>query len=130
MLYNTEPLINYFQENFNIKPTENQIEDLLKISTTLKFNVSNDKQIIDTFCSNIGVSYSEISSKSRKRELVYIRYLLMYILRQNNLSFEKIGHILKRDHATILSGLRRFEILKEGEYEDIQKLILKAGVQI
>lgn len=53
----------------------------------------------------------KISLVSRNRELVFKRQLLMYYLRNNtNLSLSRIGQICgKKDHATVLHGVRTVE---------------------
>ncbi len=45
---------------------------------------------------------SEILSSCRKKELVFIRALIMFILRKKGYSLEKTGSILNRDHATVI----------------------------
>lgn len=48
----------------------------------------------------------KIANKSRKREIVYIRYQMYYALRKHtNLSFNLIGRLTGHDHATVMHGV-------------------------
>lgn len=51
---------------------------------------------------NIDFKYKEILGPSRKAELVFIRALIVIILRKKGYSLHKTGHIINRDHATIV----------------------------
>ncbi len=50
-----------------------------------------------------------ILMRSRKRELVWGRYMVAYRLVKNGLSLGKIGKLLGMDHATVLHGRRQIE---------------------
>ena len=50
---------------------------------------------------------ADIRQPSRKKEVVWARNMVAYRLNQEGLSFERIGRILNRDHATIFHSVRR-----------------------
>ena len=73
---------------------------------------------IDFICTEKNISILDLLSKSRKRELVECRYWVFYFYtktcRDNNiepLTLEMIGSSIKRDHATVLHGIRTMENL-------------------
>lgn len=62
------------------------------------------KKILSNF--NITFNIKDILSKSRKAELVYIRALIVVILREKEYSYSKCGAIINRDHATAIHLLK------------------------
>lgn len=57
-----------------------------------------------------------LTTSSRKRELTYKRAYLFNVLKSEGLSLTEIGKIFNRDHATIINGIKIFELFKEDEY--------------
>lgn len=65
------------------------------------------KKVIEENCKLYGISYEELTGKSRTDELVKIRSKIAVILRKNfDLSFPQIGELLNRDHTTIIHLLK------------------------
>lgn len=71
---------------------------------------------IDFICTQKKISILDLLSKSRKRELVEYRYWVFYFYTktcQDNkiepLTLETIGNSLKRDHATVLHGIKTMD---------------------
>jgi len=73
-------------------------------------------EIINTINATLEVN---IRSKSRKREIVYSRFIFYRLMRNKNHSLEKIGSFLDKDHATVIHGLKQFDNLIE--YEDFKE---------
>jgi hypothetical protein len=48
------------------------------------------------------IERDQLNVKTRKREVVYKRAYLMYILRKQELSFNKVGSFFNKDHATAM----------------------------
>jgi len=107
-----------------MKPTKQQLEELDYCSQLLKEH-------------DIKFKYNELLSPCRKAELVFIRALIVIILRNKGYSLEKTGRILNRDHATILhaekytrkqgrnkkySSIIRAIRIKTGNVEAIEKM--------
>ena len=73
----------------------------------------------------------DIKSKSRKREIVYARFIFYNKLRNSKeryYSFQNIGDFLGKDHATIIHGLKQYDILKE--YDDFKDILKKVDIEI
>lgn len=49
-----------------------------------------------------------LDTKSRKRELVYARYVFYKELNKHE-SLQRIGDFFNRDHATVLHGIRQYD---------------------
>jgi chromosomal replication initiation ATPase DnaA len=62
-----------------------------------------EEEILDVILSNLGVELEEMQNLSRIAKNVENRMICMYILREVlGLTFEKIGSIFNRDHATVI----------------------------
>ena len=64
----------------------------------------------------------KLDTKCRKRELVYTRYVIYKYLRNQNMSLHIIGKYFKRDHASVLFGLRQYNELNTNNYPDFQAI--------
>ncbi len=64
-------------------------------------------------CNKLGTSIAEVHSKGRQRNLVYNRCLIAnYLYGQNlDLTLQKIGRLLNRDHASVIHYLKSHENL-------------------
>jgi len=61
----------------------------------------------------------DIRSKTKKRKVVYSRFIFYHLMRNKNFSLQKIGSFLGKDHATVIHGLKQFENLIQ--YEDFKE---------
>lgn len=61
-----------------------------------------------------------LEKPDRHREKNYQRIILAAILREENTSFEAIGKMMQRNHATIINMMKNYEYLKN--YSDFRKL--------
>ena len=65
-----------------------------------------------------------LDTKSRKREFVFRRmYLYKYLRVMHSLPLEKIGDMFNKNHATVLNGLNKFEVLFK--YSDFWNIVHK-----
>jgi hypothetical protein len=98
-------------------------KEYVKFCKTLKFRKANPlAQFIDELSVAMGVDPEVLRSPIRKREVVYPRQIIMYILWKENISLTRIGSNLGwRDHSTVING--RDNILDWIEAND--KLILR-----
>ncbi|MBQ8500879.1 MAG: chromosomal replication initiator protein DnaA [Bacteroides sp.] len=73
------------------------------------------EDIVNTVCKHYGLDTSLIHSKSRKREVVQVRQVAMYLAKCNtSLSTSKIGlQIGGKDHATVLHACKTIKELRE-----------------
>lgn len=95
----------------------------------LEFTTERDEKIIKEICSRYDVKWSSILSKNRKRCIVDARRLYCGILRNVfGLTFEKIGTILNKNHATIVHNIKMHDnfisVLKsyKKNYEEIESM--------
>ncbi len=56
---------------------------------------------------HFGVWESALVGAGRTRRVVQARHLLMYLLHEQGLSTTQIGRIVRRDHTTVVYGIRR-----------------------
>lgn len=112
--------------NFSLKgtaPNLEAVQDLLKnnISSKLKNNI-NFKNIIKEVSDFFEIPIQDIINRCRKKEIVYPRQIVMYLLRKElNNSFPTIGEKLGgRDHTTVMHACEKIE--KEiREKESVEK---------
>lgn len=60
-----------------------------------------------------GITVFALLSQSQARKAAWPRFAVFRLLRRKGLSLTQIGAIMKRDHSTVLSGLRRAEYMLE-----------------
>lgn len=66
------------------------------------------EKIIEDICEKYGVKKQHLLSRRRDAELVKIKKLTYWTLRQAGLSLPKIGKLMNKDHSTVLYGIRTF----------------------
>lgn len=110
-----------FHEFNNTKPDIDSTKNILSniLSNTKKKSIT-PKKIIDAVSSFFDVSLKDLVGKSRKKELVYPRQLIMYIIREETgASYPTIGHELGgRDHTTAMHACNKIK----REAEENEKL--------
>lgn len=68
------------------------------------------QNIIDHLCEHYNVSKEQLLSKSRDRQLVFIRHLAIYlILTKTRLTFKATGEIFGRDHTTAIHAKKMIQ---------------------
>jgi len=109
--------------------TEVNIQKPSEAKSDLKLIIDKEKNIIEFFSKQLGCNLSDILNDSRKVEIVNIRKLITYLLREyDELSFVEIGRMLGRDHSTIIHLYNSFKKkISEGKIleEEMQQLINK-----
>lgn len=86
------------------------------------------EDIILSICSKYEVEFSELVEHKRTRHLVFIRHLIMYVLREKtDLTLLQIGQILDRDHTSVIHAIRMIENYLQtdsfGKRKEIQEFI-------
>ena len=82
------------------------------------------------------MNYNFLQVRTRKREIVYIRYAVSAILRERStMSLTSIGKLVYLDHATIMHGIKQIALAKQGynfellhDYRNIEHLLKQMGV--
>ena len=132
-----ERVINYIAENVNesVRELEGIINSLLAQSILFKREIDMDlaqliikkavriienkpldiDTIINKVCEHYKLDESVLHSKSRKREVVQIRQMAMFLAKKHtDISASKIGHLIgNRDHATVLHACKIMKDLVE-----------------
>ena len=87
-----------------------EIKNLLKNSAKPKKNVSV-KDVVKTIADFYNISEEIIYNKTRKKEVVKPRQIIMYILREDlSISFPSIGEKFGgRDHTTVIHSCEKIK---------------------
>lgn len=88
----------------------NEIKELLKNISKPKKNIPI-KEVIKIISEFYGIEENDIFKKSRKKEVIKPRQVIMYILREDfNISFPSIGDkIGNRDHSTVIHSYEKIK---------------------
>lgn len=87
-------------------------------------NIYGHKDILNIVTSVTGITAEKLKSRSRKRYLVDIRHVAMYLIHKYTyLSASKTGELFDRDHATALHGKKRVNEAKKGYNPELNKII-------
>lgn len=102
-------LITYLEFN-NIPPTLEAAKNILADSLiNFQQNSLNSKDVVEAVIKFYNINDKDLLGKSRKKELVRPRQIVMYLLRSEiNLSFPAIGQeIGGRDHTTVMHAFNK-----------------------
>lgn len=85
------------------------VEDLLSdLIDEEQRQILKPERIVQTVAETYGIRLEDIFNKNQTREFVTPRQVAMFLCRQNlKMSFTKIGDYFKRDHSTVMSGIKR-----------------------
>ena len=132
-----ENVINYIAENVSdsVRELEGIVTSLLAHSILLKREIDMDlaerivrkavicceskpvsiENIISKVCEHYNIDESAIHTKTRKREIVQVRQIAMFLAKKHtDNSASKIGQLIgKRDHATVLHACKTVKDLIE-----------------
>jgi chromosomal replication initiator protein len=126
-------IIAYHEFN-NSKPSLESTKNILSsLISSLQSKSISPKIIIDAVSRYYDINIKEIIGKSRKKELVWPRQIIMYLMREEiNSSYPTIGHELgDRDHTTAMHAYNKInkEVKDSGnekikqELESIKQII-------
>ena len=80
------------------------------------------EKIAEETASHFGMKPSDLLGKSQTKECAYPRQIIMFLCREKlKLPFQKIGEIFKRDHSTVMSGIKQIQKRIEEKEESIQR---------
>jgi chromosomal replication initiator protein len=66
------------------------------------------EKIVQAVAESYGIRLEDLFSKNQSREFVTPRQVAMFLCRENlKMPFMKIGDYFKRDHSTVISGIKR-----------------------
>ena len=73
-------------------------------------NIEALKDFYQDYCKKVDMTFEQLYSKSRKRDLVEKRMVLMYTLRKSvGMTLHKIASSLNKNHATIIYAVKSIE---------------------
>lgn len=94
-------------EPITIELAKNSIADLMNDG---KSNQITAEKILECVSKKYGVTIEDIKGRKQTSEITYIRHIAMYLMRKViDLSLPKIGKLLDRNHATVISSLKKVE---------------------
>jgi|TARA_R110002020_G_scaffold6208_5_gene25941 hypothetical protein len=68
------------------------------------------RDYFEEYCGKVDITLNQLYSKSRKRDLVEKRMVLMYTLRKSvGMTLHKIADALDKNHATIIHAVKSIE---------------------
>ena len=128
-----EGILNNISINFEIykkPPTMNSVKDILRVGSKSRGSF-NYKRLFECVANYYNIEESKILNKTRKKEIVKPRQVIMYILREDfDYSYPSIGEKLGgRDHTTVMHSYEKIknEIKTnpntEKEVNDIRSMI-------
>jgi len=92
------------------------IPGIKPIHRNIKFDVIEGDRIIEVVCQHFNTDIERLKRKGRFAEVVLARNTLCYFLfKYTALNKAQIARMLKKDHTTVVHGLRAFEIRIEME---------------
>jgi chromosomal replication initiator protein len=66
--------------------------------------------VLQAVCSHFSLEEKELLGRGRARTVSFPRQVAMYLMRKDaDISLEEIGQTLRRDHTTVLHGIRKIE---------------------
>lgn len=76
------------------------------------------QKLINNFCEKVNVPYHLLQGKSRKREIVAPRQILMRLIKLNfGLNLHEIGRMMNKNHATVIHSINVIENLCDTDQE-------------
>ena len=117
-----------YNRNVDIEMAERVVKKAVRMVEKKPIEVID---VLEKVCEHYGVDTSVVNSKGRKREIVQVRQVAMFLAKKHTeASTSKIGKLIgKRDHATVLHACKmvssQMEVDKvfRGELEEIEKLL-------
>lgn len=104
------------KQELTIELAEDALNDVIYPNKTKEVTPS---LILDTVAEHFGVSVNDISSKRRDKEFAIPRQIIMYLCRNMTTeTYQNIAALLgKKDHTTVISGVKKIEKLIETDSE-------------
>lgn len=74
-------------------------------------------KIVENYCELNEITKEELLNRSRKREFIEKRVILINILRKKRFTFELIGKVMNLDHSTIMYHTKDFDFIIKHDLE-------------
>lgn len=82
------------------------------------------ERMISKVCEATGSSREWLTSSVRWHEVLLPRFAAFYVLHRQGVGYSAIGRAFRRDHTTVMNGVRRAEQLIAND-RDFQKLVAR-----
>lgn len=95
--------------------------------------LSNQNNFISKFSNYFNLTADQVKGTSRRKEIVYVRDLVIYFLRTYwSMSFPSIGHLLDKDHTTVMFAYRKVKknIRSDLEFESLFGDFVKEAAEL
>lgn len=108
-------------ENINVTTVSRIIKDMFKEKTEY---IPTPDTIIEETAKYYMLSLDDVKSQSRTKNVALARQISMYLIRKlTNLSLQDIGGVFEgRDHSTVLSSIKKIEVMIENSSEFAQTI--------
>jgi len=113
------------QSDFRFKSLADEIDKQIELIWPIDPVIKNPttQQVLNLAQETYSIPISAIRGKTRSAMVTEPRVVTMYLLRKAGFSLKEIGFTLgKRNHSTIISGLKKINKLKEADPEFTEKL--------
>lgn len=74
-------------------------------------------KIVENYCDLNEITKEELLNRSRKREFIEKRAILINILRKKRFTFELIGKVMNLDHSTVMYHTKDFDFIIQHDLE-------------
>lgn len=105
--------IKKFYNMFGYYPTVHIDNDSLNAKSLNVISLNQLEKCFQFFLPKQYQKTLELTSKSRKREIVELRFIFYFLARRMNYTLKQISTYLKKDHSTVIYGLEMFKNLYE-----------------
>lgn len=79
-------------------------------------------QILALTAEHFGVTVAMVVAKDRHKSATCVRHIAMYLCRTvTGASYPELGQLFRRDHSTVISGVRRIERMRVADGPDWAK---------
>jgi chromosomal replication initiation ATPase DnaA len=87
-------------------PTYYTMPGIRKGDIQISFGSRRAEQIKARVLERYAYSWQDVSGKARYRDLVFVRHLIMYLLRKKtSMSLNEIGRMFNRDHSSVINAM-------------------------
>lgn len=115
-----------FSQIYNKTPDFREVKKLLAAYLNTPYRKTTHQVILKTVADFYNVQTSDLTKRSRKKEVVRPRQIAMFLLREETkASFPEIGNKLGgRDHSTVIHAYEKIRKEEEGDEVTKQEIIL------
>jgi chromosomal replication initiation ATPase DnaA len=71
-----------------------------------------------------------LHNKNRNREILWMRYSVIFFLKQNGWTVMRIGGMFNQDHTTIVCGLRKINQMLDNQNQWIDFISIKESIDL